>query len=122
MEMESILASVKKMLDIHEQDTNFDPDIIMHVNSVFSDLQQLGVGPDEGFMIEDESSTWGDFMADAIKLQSVKSYIYLKVKLLFDNSTLSSTVIGAMERQIEKYEWRLNVAAESIREEEIENG
>lgn len=112
--MDSILNSIKKVLGPEAEYTQFDPDIIMHINSAFSDLHQLGVGPEEGFMIEDELSVWSDFIPNnSPKLQSVKSYMYLKVKLLFDNSTLSAAVIAAMERQIKEYEWRLTVAAES---------
>lgn len=114
--MESILTSVKKLLGITEEYEHFDTDIIMHINSVFEDLNQLGVGPDEGFCIEDESSYWTDFIPDTRKLQSVKSYMYLRVKLLFDSSTLSSATIAAYERQIKEFEWRLNVSAEGVTE------
>lgn len=109
--MESILTSVKKMLGIEEQYEHFDPDIIMHINSVFMDLTQLGVGPAEGFTIEDDTSVWTDFITDT-KFEAVKSYMYLRVRLLFDPPT-SGTVVEAMKREIDKWEWRLNVAAES---------
>lgn len=122
MEMESILTSIKKMLGLTAEYTHFDPELIMHINSAFTDLHQLGVGPSEGFVIEDDLSVWTDFIPNITKLQSVKSYIYLKVKLLFDNSTLTSAVIASMERQIKEYEWRLNVAAESNGEGENQNG
>ena len=118
MEMESILASVKKMLGIGSDYDHFDPEIIMHINSTFSDLHRLGVGPREGFVIEDDTSTWADIMPDMIGVHSIKTYIFLKVKLLFDNSTLSSTVIAAMERQIKEYEWSLNAVCDFSREEE----
>lgn len=111
--MESILTSVKKMLGIAEDYDHFDPDIIMHINSVFMTLTQLGVGPSEGFIIEDDSTTWIDFIPDITKLQAVKSFIYLKVRLLFDPPT-SSAVIEAMNRQASEFEWRLNVSAEPI--------
>lgn len=117
--MESILTSVKKLLGITEEYEHFDTDIIMHINSVFEDLNQLGVGPDEGFFIEDESAYWADFIPDMRKLQSVKSYMFLRVKLLFDSSTLSSATIAAYERQIKEFEWRLNVSAESTDKEEV---
>lgn len=122
--MESILTSVKKMLGITEEYDHFDPDIIMHINSVFMTLTQLGVGPPEGFIIEDDSAYWTDFIPDMTKLQAVKSFMHLKVKLLFDPPT-SSAVIDAMNRQASEFEWRLNVAAEtkeSQREEVIQNG
>lgn len=111
--MESILTSIKKMLGIDEEYTHFDADIIMHINSVLMILTQLGVGPEEGFMIEDDTSTWIDFIpeANAARLHAVKSYIYMKVKLIFD-PPLSSAVIESMNRQISEFEWRLNVAVD----------
>lgn len=110
--MESILTSIKKLLGITEEYDQFDPDIIMHINSVFMILTQLGVGPAEGFSIEDDTAVWTDFIQDVKKLESVKTYIYLKVKLLFD-PPLSSAVIDSTNRLINELEWRLNVAAES---------
>lgn len=111
--MESILTSIKKMLGIDEEYTHFDADIIMHINSVLMILTQLGVGPAEGFVIEDDTSTWVDFIpeANAAQLHAVKSYIYMKVKLIFD-PPLSSVVIDSMNRQITEFEWRLNVAVD----------
>ena len=109
--MESILTSIKKLLGIDEEYTQFDSDIIMHINSVFLNLTQLGVGPSEGFQIEDDSDTWEDFIGDSNHLHAVKSYVYLKVKLLFD-PPLSSSVIESMNRMIAELEWRLNVAVE----------
>ena len=110
--MESILTSIKKLLGITEEYDQFDPDIIMHINSVFMILTQLGVGPAEGFSIEDDTAVWTDFIQDVKKLESVKTYVYLKVKLAFD-PPLSSAVIESMNRLINELEWRLNVAAES---------
>lgn len=110
--MESILTSIKKMLGIAEEYDIFDPDIIMHINSVFMVLNQLGVGPPEGFTIEDSTSTWQEFMQNNTNIESVKSYMYLKVKLLFDPS-LNSAVTESMKQMIQEYEWRLNVAAET---------
>ena len=109
--MESILTSIKKLLGIEEEYTQFDNDIIMHINSVFLNLTQLGVGPVEGFLIEDDTATWEDFIGDSNQLQAVKSYMYLKVKLLFD-PPLSSSVIESMNRMIAELEWRLNVAVD----------
>lgn len=109
--MDSILVSIKKLLGIAADYTHFDPDIIMHINSAFSVLTQLGVGPPEGFRIEDNTKTWNDFISDTIRLDAVKSYVYLKVGLMFDPPT-SSAVLSAKERQISELEWRLNVAAE----------
>jgi hypothetical protein len=110
--MESILTSIKKLLGIEEEYKHFDPDIIMHINSVFMTLTQLGVGPSEGFTIEDDTSVWTDFIADTTKFEAVKSYIHLKVKLLFDPPT-SSAVMESYKRMADEYEWRLNVAAEN---------
>ena len=110
--MESILTSIKKLLGIAEEYEHFDEDIIIHINSVLMILTQLGVGPSEGFRIEDETATWNDFIPDDVRLDSVKSYMHLKVKLLFD-PPLSSAAIDSMNRMISEFEWRLNVAAES---------
>ena len=110
--MESVLTSIKKMLGITEEYEHFDSDIIMHINSVFMILTQLGVGPPSGFSIRDKTSTWKEFISDETKLQLVKSYMHMKVKLLFD-PPLSSAVIASMEKMIAEAEWRLNVAAET---------
>lgn len=107
----SILTSIKKLLGISEEYQEFDTDIIMHINTVFLNLTQLGVGPEEGFAIEDESTEWNEFIEDNAQLKAVKSYMYLKVKLLFD-PPLSSSVIQSMERMIAELEWRLNVAVD----------
>lgn len=109
--MDSILTSIKKLLGISEEYTQFDDDIIMHINTVFLNLTQLGVGPEEGFLIEDDVAEWEDFIEDNAQLQAVKSYVYLKVKLLFD-PPLSSSVIESMNRMIAELEWRLNVAVD----------
>ena len=112
---DSILNSVKKMLGITEEYTHFDADIIMHINSVFSILTQLGVGPDEGFAIEDETTSWSEFVPEetgSLLLSSVRTYMFMKVKMMFD-PPLSSSVAEAYNRQISELEWRLNVAAET---------
>lgn len=114
--MESILTSIKKLLGITEEYEHFDSDLIMHINSVFTILTQLGVGPSEGFRIEDGEATWSDFTNDDVKLDSVKTYMHLKVKLLFD-PPLSSVVMESMNRMISELEWRLNVTAESVKTE-----
>lgn len=114
--MESILNSIKKMLGIGEDYDHFDPDIIMHINTVFMTLTQLGVGPSEGFYIEDDTTSWLEFIPELTKLQAVKSYIYLKVRLLFDPPS-SSAVMEAMKQQIAELEWRLNVASETKKSE-----
>lgn len=106
--MESILTSIKKMLGIPEEYDVFDPDIIMHINTVFMVLTQLGVGPSEGFYIEDARAEWEDFLEDPTKLQMVKSYIALRVRLLFDPPS-SSAHMNAINQSIAEFEWRLNV-------------
>lgn len=108
--MESILTSTKKLLGITEEYEHFDKDIIMHINTVFLTLNQIGVGPEEGFLIEDETAEWVDFISDSAQLQAVKTYIYLRVKLLFD-PPLSSAVIDSMNRMIAELEWRIRLAA-----------
>lgn len=113
--MESILNSVKKMLGITEDYDHFDKDIIMHINSVFLNLTQIGVGPEEGFFIEDDITEWTDFIGDVAQLQAVKSYMYLKVKLLFD-PPLNGAVMESTNRQIAELEWRLRLAAEMLSE------
>ena len=110
--MESILTSIKKLLGIPEEHEHFDPDLIMHINSVFMILAQMGVGPSEGFRIEDELATWEDFLPENSNMDSVKSYIHLKVKLLFDPPA-SSTVMEAMNRMIKEFEWRLYTEAQT---------
>ena len=109
---ESILNSVKKSLGIAEDYTIFDPDIIMHINSTFAVLHQMGVGPDTQFMIEDAETTWNDFLEDRNELVMVKTYIFLKVKLLFDPPT-ASFVVEAIKDQLAEYEWRMNVEVET---------
>lgn len=105
--MDSILTSIKKMLGIEKEYTHFDPDIIMHINTVFMTLQQIGVGPTEGFSIEDETAIWDDFLDDVTQYQAVKTYIFLKVRLLFDPPT-SSAVMQAYNESIKELEFRLN--------------
>ena len=109
--MESILTSIKKMLGIAEEYTHFDEDLIMHINSVFAILTQIGVGPSEGFSIEDKTDVWTDFIQDNKKLESVKSYTYMKVKLLFD-PPINSSVIESMNRIISELEWRILISGE----------
>lgn len=110
--MDSILTSIKKLLGIAEEYKHFDPDLIMHINTVFMTLNQLGVGPTTVFRIEDDLAVWKDFIKDEENLDAVKSYMHLKVKLLFD-PPLSTAVIEATKQMINELEWRLNVAAES---------
>lgn len=109
--MESILTSIKKLLGPSEEDTSFDTDIIIHINSALMRLNLLGVGPVDGFTITDKTATWSDYLGATKKFDSVKTYIYLKVRLVFDPPS-SSFVVEAMREQIKEYEWTLNVQAE----------
>ena len=108
---DSILISIKKLLGITEEYTHFDADILMHINMAFMVLYQLGVGPSTPFSIEDASATWSDFMGDATDLAGVKTYIYLKVKLVFDPPQ-SSAAMEAIKQNIAELEWRLNAAVD----------
>ena len=109
---QSILTSTKKILGIAADYTAFDLDVITHINAAFSTLNQLGVGPAEGFLIEDESMKWEDYIDNEIQLNTIKSYVFLKVRQLFDPPT-TSYLITAVEKQIAEFEWRLNVNRES---------
>jgi len=115
---ESILDSTKKVIGLAEDNTDFDVDIIMHINTAFSTLNQLGVGPDDGFAIEDADAVWSDFLMDVLPLNNIKTYIYLRVRMLFDPPTTSFT-IAAMEKQIEELEWRINVYREGVAHPEV---
>lgn len=107
----SILDSVKKVINLPPDDTSFDDVIILHINSVFATLSQLGVGPTSGFMIEDATATWDTYLGTDLLLNSVKSYMSLKVRLLFDPPQNSFT-ITSLEKMAEEFEWRLNVTRE----------
>lgn len=109
---DSILTSIKKLLGITAEYTHFDTDIIIHINSVFMTLHQLGVGPEEGFRIDNNTAVWKEYITDEANLDAVKTYIYLKVKQMFD-PPLSSAVMEANKQLISELEWRLNVQAES---------
>ena len=114
--MDNILSSIKKLLGIPTEETAFDSDIIMHINSVFMILNQLGIGPTDSFTISDDYALWSDFIPDGQNLELVKSYMYMKVRLMFDPPS-SSAVLSAMEKSISEFEWRLNVQAETKTEE-----
>lgn len=111
---DSILDSVKKMLGIDSAYTAFDLDVTIHINSAFATLHQYGVGPTEPFFLDEEipkSSTWGEVIEGRAMLNSVRTYVYLYVRLLFDPPA-TSFALSAMEKQKEELGWRLNVAAE----------
>lgn len=105
---ESILNSIKKVLGLDAEYDVFDVDLIMHINSAFSDLHQVGAAPAAGFMIMDETATWSDFIQDKSNVEMVKSYVAIRVKLLFDPPT-SAYGIESLQKQADKFEWRLNL-------------
>lgn len=112
--MESILTSIKLLLGITEEYEHYDPHLIMHINSVFNtQLKQLGVGPKKGFQIEDKTSTWSDYFkeSDDLTYEGVKTYVYAKVKLIFDPPA-SSSHVQVLKDIITEFEWRLNLGAE----------
>lgn len=114
--MESILTSVKKLLGMTEEYAVFDTDLIMHINSVFMTLNQMGVGPEEPFSITDATATWSDFVGERTDLAAVKSYMALKVRMLFDPPQ-SSVTMDAMKNQISELEWRLYIACDKADKE-----
>ena len=107
----SILTSIKKLIGPTEDDTSFDVDIIMHINSAFFRLNQLGVGPSDGFFITDKTKTWEEFLVSRKDLEAVKSYVYQKVRLLFDPPQ-SAFLVEALKESIKEFEWTINVQAE----------
>lgn len=107
----SILDSVKNQCNLAADYTPFDAQIILYINSVFTTLSQLGIGPTDGFMIEDNSTTWDAFVGTDLNLNSVKNYMGLSVRLYFDPPA-SSWAVQAMQQQIEELGWRLNVKRE----------
>ena len=118
--MDSILTSVKKILGIDDSYEQFDSDIILHINSVFSILTQMGAGPSTGFSISDKSAIWTDFISSTIKLEFIKSYVGLKVKMLFDPPS-NSSVIDATNKIISELEWRIFTETDPIKTTEEEN-
>ena len=109
---QSILVTIKKLLGIEREYTQFDLDVIVHINAVLMILTQLGVGPPTGFSIHDDTALWSDFIDTTANLELAMSYILLRVKMLFDPPT-SSAVLESMNRMIGDFEWRINVQAET---------
>lgn len=108
---ENILNSIKKLLGIPEDYTAFDQDIMIHINSVFMILSELGVGPSNGYSLKDGTEKWGDFISDDENLEGIKTYVYMKVKMIFD-PPLNSAVLASMKELISEFEWRINNEAE----------
>jgi hypothetical protein len=109
---ESILTEIKKLLGIGDEDTSFDKDVIIHINSAFFSLTQLGVGPSTGFRIADKTKTWGEFAADETLVAGVKDYVYMKNRLIFDPPQ-TGYLVDAIKSQIEELGWRLNIMVDS---------
>jgi len=107
----SILDDVKKVLGLDPSYTAFDLDIIMHINTVFSGLNQMGIGPTAGYMIQDNSPTWYAFIGDDVRLNAVKTYVYMRVRMIFDPPPIAA-VIDATKEEIQKLEWLLSVKRE----------
>ena len=113
----SILLSIRRLVGSGENNDDFDGDLIIHINTVLSILNQLGVGPDNGFSIEDATATWTDFLGDdSAYINMVRSYMAAKVRILFD-PPVSSAVLSSLERTCTEFEWRSNVAAENKNKE-----
>lgn len=111
---DSILKSVKKILGLADEYDVFDLDVIMHINSGFTTLHSAGIGPSTVFSIEDDSTTWSEFIDGFTELNSVRTYMSMYVKLIFDPPATSFT-ISAMEKQLEEYLWRMHVSSENKR-------
>lgn len=107
----SILKTVKKLVGVPEEIAVFDLDIIVHINSAFATLHTLGLGPDPGFMIEDDQATWDQFMGNDLRKESVKTLVALMVRQIFDPPS-SSYAVTAMQDQIRELQWRLNIIRE----------
>ena len=118
---DSILMTIKKMLGLDENYTPFDLDVKVFLNSAMMTLQQLGVGPTEGFTVTDYSQTWGDFLPSDKMLEAVKAYLYICVKMAFDPPS-SSFVMDALKQQKEEFEWRLRDQVECYPGEESVGG
>lgn len=110
---ESILKSTKKTLGLDSEYTAFDPDVVTFINSVLSDINQLGVGPEGGLTIEDDQAVWDDLDIPPNQLNTAKTLIYLKVRMMFDPPP-TSFAIEAMNKQIEQQEWRLSIFREGL--------
>ena len=111
---DSILITIRKLVCGNPYADHFDTDLLVHINACFSILNQLGVGPENGFVVTDETQSWSSYIADNYILNMVKTYVTLKVKKIFD-PPLTSSVLEAMDKEISQLEWRLNVAVDPIK-------
>ena len=111
---DSILMTIRKLVCGNPYADHFDTDLLVHINACFSILNQLGVGPENGFVVTDETQSWSSYVADNRTLNMVKTYVTLKVKKIFD-PPLTSSVLEAMDKEISQLEWRLNVAVDPVK-------
>lgn len=111
---DSILMTIRKLVCGDPYADHFDTDLLVHINACFSILNQLGVGPESGFVVTDETQSWSSYVADNRILNMVKTYVTLKVKKIFD-PPLTSSVLEAMDKEISQLEWRLNVAVDPVK-------
>lgn len=111
--MDSILTTIKTALGIPAEDTSFDAELIIHINSVINALAQIGIGPKTGFIVTGSTETWNDYIQNDLTKQMIKTYMYLKVRLIFDPPS-SSFVLESYNKQIAEYEWRLQTQKETL--------
>lgn len=111
---DSILMTIRKLVCGDPYADHFDTDLLVHINACFSILNQLGVGPENGFVVTDDTQSWSSYIADNYILNMVKTYVTLKVKKIFD-PPLTSSVLEAMDKEISQLEWRLNVAVDPVK-------
>ena len=111
--IESILDTTKKLLGLDSDDTSFDVDIIVIINSIIPALSQMGIGPINGFIVMTKDDKWSDYIKESItNLEGVKAYLFLKTKLIFDPPT-NATVIDAINKSLNELEWRMMLAVET---------
>lgn len=110
---DSILNSTKKVLGISADYDAFDIDILMHINSVFSTLNQIGIGPEFGYSIVDATPVWEDYLGGDLRINSVKTYVACKVRLIFDPPT-TSFALDALKEIVREHEWRLSTQREYV--------
>lgn len=110
---ESILNTIKKLLGLDKDDDSFDLDVMIHINSIIPSLSQLGIGPKNGLIITSATQLWSEYIdSSVVNLEAVKTYIYLKTKLIFDPPT-NSTTIEAINKNLSELEWRMMLAVET---------
>jgi len=109
--LNSILTSIKKILGIEEEYEHFDKDLIIHINSIFMTLNQLSIGPENGFKIKDKTETWDSFLEDRTDLEAIKTYMAQKIRLIFDPPQMGY-LVESINKQCQESEWRLNIQAE----------